>query len=421
MSKIAIIGTGIAGNTAAYHLNKHHDITVFEADSRPGGHANTVAIESQGKGIFVDTGFIVYNELTYPGLVDLFKELGVETTSTEMGFAISDKATGLEYSTQSLSGLLGGKGLYRADYWVMWRDFLKFRKRAFVLLAEPQGKENLTLGDFLEEGNYSKLFKRDFILPLGGAIWSTSLNEMQKYPALTYLSFLKNHQMLNMLDHAEWRTVKHGSQQYVSKLINPWRDKLRLSSPVEVVKKTALGIIVKAKGQQAELFDEVVMAVHSPQALAMIENPSHHEKRVLGALKYQKNLATLHKDSQYLPERISARACWNVHLDKEDRDSIAVTYWMNKLQGLDTSEDICVTLNSPEPIEDKHIFAQFQYDHPFFDKGAIVAQGEWGSISGIDGIHFCGAGWRWGFHEDGHWSAMRVINQIESWHRRKYA
>lgn len=413
MKRIAIIGTGIAGSIAAHRLHEHCELTVFEADSRPGGHANTVSARVGDREFAVDTGFIVYNETTYPGLTDMFAELGVATQPSNMGFGVRDEASGLEYSCHTLRGMFAQpRNLLSPSFWSIWRDFLRFRRAAYRLLKERPDDIEMTLGEFVDAGRYGRPFQRFLLYAMGGAIWSTEPSKVRDYPATTYLHFMANHRMIDPSGQPQWRTVVGGSREYVRKLTAPFADRIRLGSPVRSLRRLDDGVEVKVAGRDPEHFDEVLVACHSDQALAMLDGATVAEREILGAIRYQPNEAVLHTDRSLLPRRRAAWAAWNMHLPATDSDLVAITYDMNMLQALDAPETICVTLNRSADIDPGMILGRFAYAHPQFDRAAVAAQRRWHQISGVDRIHYAGAYWRWGFHEDGLWSGVRASDSI---------
>ena len=413
MRRIAVIGTGIAGSFVAHRLHPHCDVSVYEGDTRPGGHAHTVNIVLDGETIAVDTGFIVYNEETYPGLTSLFDTLDVATQPTDMGFGVRSESNGLEYSSRNLRGMFAQPlNLLSPRFWSIWRDFFRFRTAAFGYLKQNPDDLDTTLGEFVDSGRYGTPFQKYLLYAMGGAIWSTEPSHMRDFPLTAYLRFMSNHRMLDPSGQPQWRTVVGGSREYVQKLTAPFRDRIRLRARVHALVRRADCVEVHAEGQPVERFDEVVVATHSDQALAMLDNATPTERAVLGAIRYQPNDAVLHTDRSMLPRSQAARAAWNMHLPANDRDVVSVTYDMNILQALDTRHSVCVTLNRTDEIDPDLIHGQFRYDHPQFDRAAIAAQRRWHEISGVDRIHYAGAYWRFGFHEDGLWSGSRVADAV---------
>jgi predicted NAD/FAD-binding protein len=414
--KIAVIGTGIAGNVAAYHLARDHDITVFEADSRIGGHTNTVEVEHVGRTYAVDTGFIVFNQRTYPNFIALLQELGVGWRDSDMSFSVRDENTGLEYNGTTINALFAQRrNLLRPSFYRMIRDILRFNREAGALL-EP-GAPEITLGEFLEERRYSRGFIDDFIVPMGAAIWSARPEAMIRMPARFFVRFFDNHGLLSVNDRPVWRVVRGGSQRYVERLVAGHRDRIRLDTPVESLRRQPGFVEIKAHGLEPERFDHVFMACHSDQALGLLADPSAAEREVLGAIDYQKNHAVLHTDASLMPRRRLAWAAWNYHLLDREQDRVAVTYNMNILQGLDAREQFCVTLNNSVAIDPARVLQEVEYSHPVFTPEAVAAQQRHREINGaaVNGpgrTWYCGAYWRYGFHEDGVVSALAALEHF---------
>ena len=410
--KIAIIGSGIAGNTIAWHLNKKHDITVFEADAHVGGHTHTHQVEAFGREYNIDTGFIVYNDWTYPNFIKMLDTLGVETQSSSMSFSVSDEVSGLEYNGTSLNSLFAQRSnLFRPKFLWMIRDILRFNKEAPLLLDDSN--QDMSFGEYLKKHAYSQSFIRNYIVPMGSAIWSADPNQMFQFPAKFFIRFFHNHGMLSVSNRPEWRVIKGGSQSYVSKLTAEFKDRIQLSSPIEKVTRTENGVLVKPKGADAQNFDWVFFACHSDQALNMLTDASQDEKTILGALPYQKNTIVLHTDSKLMPKRRLAWAAWNYHLTAKPLGLAAVTYNMNILQSLDSPEPFLVTLNHTANIDPTRIIKTLNYTHPVFSSEGIDAQSKHAIISGVNKTAYAGAYWRNGFHEDGVASALAALQHFE--------
>ncbi len=411
--KIAIIGTGIAGNVAAYKLARDHDITVFEADSRIGGHTNTLDVEHEGQHYAVDTGFIVFNNRTYPNFIALLNEIGVGWRDSDMSFSIRHEHKGLEYNGATINTLFAQRSnLLRPSFYRMIRDILRFNREAPALL-EP-GAPDLSLDEYLSAGNYSKEFIDHYIIPMGAAIWSAQPALMGQMPARFFVRFFENHGLLTVADRPIWRVVEGGSSRYVEKLVAGHRSRIRLNTPVESVRRLAGFVEIKARGLEAEHFDHVFFACHSNQALALLADPSPAERRLLGSIAFQPNEVVLHTDASLMPKRRLAWAAWNYHILSGAQDRVAVTYNMNILQGLDAPLEFCVTLNNTDAIDPGKIIARFEYDHPMFTPEAVAAQQQHGTISGVDRTFYCGAYWRYGFHEDGVVTALAAVEQFNN-------
>lgn len=410
--KIAVIGTGIAGNVAAYHLAREHDVTVFEADNRIGGHTNTVRVEHGRQEYAIDTGFIVFNERTYPHFIALLEELGVAWQDSDMGFSVQHEKTGLEYSGSSLNSLFAQRSnLFRPSFYRMIREILRFNREASRLLES--NATQISLKDYLANGKYSQEFVDHFIIPMGAAIWSAKPEVMGQMPAGFFVRFFQNHGMLSVNDRPVWRVIKGGSNSYVGKLVAGHRDRIRLNAPVEFVRRFPGYVEVKVTGHEVERFDQVFMACHGDQALQLLADPSISEEQVLGKFQYQPNEAILHTDKSLMPKRRRAWAAWNYHIPAYSQERVAVTYNMNILQGIKAPATFCVTLNHALAIRSDKIIKRFQYSHPVFTPESIQAQKRHAEINGAYRTYYCGAYWRNGFHEDGVVSALSALQHFE--------
>lgn len=408
--RIAIIGSGIAGNTIAYHLQREHDITVFEAGNHIGGHTHTHDIELDGRRHAVDTGFIVFNDRTYPNFIALLDELGVAWQPSHMSFSVRCEKTGLEYNGTNLNALFAQRrNLLRPAFYRMIQDILRFNRQALELLAE--GPE-IRLGDYLAQNGYGQDFIDYYIIPMGSAIWSTEARQMLQFPARFFVRFFHHHGMLTVNDRPQWRVIRGGSASYVEALTAGFRDRIRLNTPVAEVRRLKRSVRVKPVGGVEESFDWVFFACHSDQALAMLKDPSAAEREVLGAIPYQENSIYLHTDRSLLPKRKLAWAAWNYHVTAKPLDRVAVTYNMNILQGLDAREQILVTLNHTDHINPAKVIKRLTYHHPVYTTAGTLAQARHGEISGINRTAYCGAYWRNGFHEDGVVSALAALRHF---------
>jgi len=416
--KIAIVGSGIAGNVAARALHGQHEITVFEAGARPGGHSNTHRVEHGGQCYDIDSGFIVYNEDNYPGFTRLLAELGVETQPSCMSFSVRDEHSGLEYCGTSLNTIFAQRrNLVSAHFWRTLLEIRRFNARAPLLLRP--GEPEIALGDYLREQGYSAAFTDHYIVPMGAAIWSTRPGLMLQFPAQFFIRFLQNHGMLSMGTPLAWRSIVGGSQRYVERLVAPFRGRIRLRAPVEHVRRTPAGLFVKARGLEPERFDRVFMACHSDQALALYTDPSPLEREVLGAIPFQPNHAVLHVDTSLLPRARRAWAAWNYHVVGEREGPVCLTYDMNVLQGLRAPVRFLVTLNRTAAIDPRTVLAEVHYDHPLFSPASTRAQARHRELDGTHGIYYCGAWWRNGFHEDGVVSALAAVAHFEEDHAQR--
>ena len=408
--KIAVIGSGISGNVAAYHLNKNHDITVYEANDYIGGHTHTHEISRQGKQFCVDTGFIVFNHKTYPNFIALLKELGVEEQLSTMSFGVKCDKTGLEYMGSTINSLFAQRrNFFRPSFWRMILDILRFNREATDLLQDSSG--DISLGDYLEQHKYSQVFINYYLVPMAAAVWSADLKLMYEFPARYLVRFFHNHGLLSVNDRPDWYVIKGGSKTYAQALTRPFRDKIKLSTPVTQVERTDNGVIVTSDDGKVH-YDAVFFACHSDQALRMIHKPSDSEKQVLGAIKYQDNEVLLHTDASVMPRRKSAWAAWNYHLLDGDQSRVPVTYNMNILQSLNCEDQFCVTLNNSDAIDQSKVLKRLNYHHPIYTRESVAAQARHAEING-NGFYFCGAYWRYGFHEDGVVSALDAVKQFE--------
>jgi predicted NAD/FAD-binding protein len=414
--KIAIIGSGISGNVAAYHLNKEHDITVFEAGDYVGGHTHTHDIEWGGIHYAVDTGFIVFNEKTYPNFIALLDELGVESRVTEMSFSVKNESSGLEYNGHSLNSLFAQRrNLFSLSFHRMLRDIVRFNREAPLHMAS--GEAEIGLGEYMQQHRYSEQFIENYIMPMGAAIWSTDPRRMQSFPARFFIRFFHNHGLLNVSNRPDWYSIKGGSSQYVKPLIESFKENIRLNSPIQSIRRLPDGVEVTPVGQQTERFDAIFIATHSDQALGMLSDATREEQEVLGAIRYQQNEAVLHTDESVLPKRRLAWASWNYHRLAKPQQPVALTYNMNILQGHVAPAQFCVTLNNTEAVDKSKIIKTIQYDHPVFTTESMDAQKRHAEINGVNRTYYCGAYWRNGFHEDGVVSALNALQHFNDKHR----
>ena len=410
--KIAIIGSGISGITCGYHLHKNFDIKVFEAGSYVGGHTNTIEVDSPSGTLNIDTGFIVFNDWTYPNFIKMLEDSGVEHQLSDMSFSVKCEATGLEYNGTDLNSVFAQRmNLLKPSFWKMILDILKFNREGLDWVKTASENDATTLGEFLDKGGYSKAFQKYYGFPITAAIWSAGEDDVRKFPLRFFMNFFKNHGMLSVNERPNWRVIKGGSKSYIPAFTKNWRDKISLNTPVEKVERLPYSVVVHTQGQQ-ETFDSVIFACHSDQALKILEKPTRLEQEILGAIPYQKNEAVLHTDESILPKKRKAWAAWNYHILKEKKANAALTYNMNILQSLNTEETYNVTLNYTEAIDPKKIIRKINYMHPRFSLEGVQAQSRHAEISGHNNTYLCGAYWRNGFHEDGVFSALNVIEQI---------
>ena len=409
--EIAIIGSGISGLTASYLLNKKHNITLFEKNDYLGGHTHTHDITIGEKNFSVDSGFIVYNEKTYPNFIKLLDILNVERQKTTMGFSIKSEVKNLEYAGNSVRSVFAQKRNYfRPSFLRMLIDIIRFNKKA---KADLFMSSQVTLGQYLDQNSYSKSFINHYIIPMGAAIWSTTAKLMMDMPALFFIRFFNNHGLLQIKDRPGWWVIKNGSKEYVKKLIETFEERIRMKSEIKTIKRLAGKIIITHAGtHEEETFDAVVIATHSNQALELLADATEKEQTILGAIPYQTNSALLHTDTSILPKRKLAWSSWNYYLDQDEHKPVMLTYNMNILQRLDSDETFCVTLNSNDLIDQNKIIKELNYEHPLFTSESIKAQARKNEISGVNNTYYCGAYWRNGFHEDGVVSALDVCKNF---------
>lgn len=411
--KIAIIGSGIAGLTCAWRLAGHHQVTLFEAEPTAGGHTATVDVSTPQGEYAIDTGFIVYNDRTYPRFMGLLSELGVHGQKTQMSFSVHNPQSGLEYNGHTLPSLFAQRrNLVNPTFWGLLKEIVRFNRLAKQALAHVE--EHATLQSFLTRHRFSDFFARHYILPMGAAIWSSSLQEMRRFPLPLFLNFFEHHGLLDITQRPQWYVVRGGSREYIRAMLAQLGDRLtlHLNSPVQQVIRCDDGVTIRV-GTAEHAFDQVIFACHSVQALAMLNDPTPTEREVLGDIGWQSNTVVLHSDAGWLPERRRAWASWNYRLSESDRTRACVTYNMNILQGLPAGSPLfCVTLNPDTPVDEHYVWKRFVYEHPLFNPVSWRAQARRGEINGHRRSWFCGAYWYNGFHEDGVRSALDVVKGI---------
>ncbi|QIL89000.1 FAD-dependent oxidoreductase [Microbulbifer sp. SH-1] len=415
--RIAIVGSGISGLTVAYLLQQKHQITLFEAGDRLGGHTATVDVVHGGDRLAVDTGFIVFNDWTYPNFIKLMAQLGVESQPTDMGFSVVSPLEQFEYAGNSVNSLFAQRrNLLDGGHWRMLRDIVRFNRDAVADWKRGVLDEEMTLGSYLISNQYSSEFAYRYLVPMGSAIWSASMARMLDFSVHFFIRFFYNHGLLNLFNRPQWRVIKGGSRNYIGPLTAGFRDRIRLSTPVTGVRRLEKGVELRFQGaqggDQCESFDEVVLACHSDQALNMLLDSNAAEREVLGQIPYEKNSVVLHTDTSLLPTRRAAWASWNYRLQGAHDTLPVLTYNMNILQRLKSEHTYCVTLNADSAIDPQKILQRFEYDHPQFSAEGNRAQRRWGEINGVRRTWFCGAYWANGFHEDGVVSAMRVARGL---------
>ncbi len=409
--RIAIIGTGISGMTSAYLLSEDHEVVVYEANNYIGGHTNTVEVSLNGLRYAVDTGFIVFNEKTYPNFVKLMRRLNVGWQNSVMSFSVQCEKTGLEFSPSTLNSLfIQRRNLLRPSFYRMLWDAMRFKRDSEALLeSEDYG---LTLAAFLTGKGYSQSFVQHFIIPMGEAVWSADPVKFNEFPARYFAQFFKNHGFLNVKDQPQWLTVKGRSRQYIKPITQSYADQIRLNCPVASVRRYPDHVEIQPQNRAAEKFDQVVIATHSDQALALLDDPTDTEKNILGAIPYQENQAVLHCDESLLPSKKAAWAGWNYHIPEKDLGRVAVTYDMNILQSIGAPRELCVSLNLAKAIDPTKIYREMLYHHPVYNPESLSARHSHREINGINRTYYAGAYWGYGFHEDGVVSALEVCKHF---------
>jgi predicted NAD/FAD-binding protein len=408
---IAVIGGGVSGLVTAHLLAPTHAVTLFEAADYPGGHTNTVRVDTADNTYWVDTGFIVFNDRTYPKFEQLLRRLGVGWQPSEMSFSVTDDRGDFEYASTGLNGLFAKRSHALAPwYYRMLQDLNRFHKEAHELLGDES--EGPSLGHWLEAKKFSRPFIDRLIVPQASAVWSADPKQMWSFPAKFLAEFFDNHGMLAIRGRPQWRTVVGGSHSYVKALVRDTHARIELNAPIKTVTRYDDHVLVTPVGGTPQRFDEVVFACHSDQALKLLADPTPLEREILGALPYQPNEAVLHTDASLLPRRRRAWASWNYHLLDEAPAKTTVTYHMNRLQSLEADREFCVTLNHTAAINPASIIKTVQYSHPVFTEAGRVAQTRHKEISGENRTHYAGAYWSWGFHEDGVASAVRVAERL---------
>lgn len=421
--RIAIIGAGISGLTAAYRLSLTHEITLFEANDYPGGHTNTVDVELDGERQAIDTGFIVFNDRTYPNFIQLLEELGVRSQPTSMSFSVRCDAANLEYNGSSLNGLFAQRrNLLRPSFYRMLADIVRFNREAPGLALSRPETDETTVREFLVRQRYSREFAEHYLLPMGAAIWSCPIGTLENFPIRFIIEFYRNHGLLSIRNRPTWRVIEGGSRNYVAKMTERFSDRIRLSTAIEQVRRSAKDVIVIPRNGSPESYDHVIFACHSDQALRMLTDPMTTERDVLSEFPYERNIAVLHTDRSVLPKRRRAWASWNYHLAHrssisgpspgESGQAATVTYQMNLLQNLRSQQVFNVTLNSDEMIDSAKVLRRFEYHHPIFTVRRAAAQARHRELISVNRTSFCGAYWGNGFHEDGVVSALRVCEAL---------
>ncbi|QNI01567.1 FAD-dependent oxidoreductase [Halomonas sp. SH5A2] len=412
--RIAVIGSGISGMAAGWYLSAQHEVTLFEADSRLGGHTATMDVEVSGTPYAIDTGFIVFNDWTYPHFQRLLDTLDVPSQATEMSFSVHETSVDFEYNGHTLTSLFAQRrNLLNPAFYRLLGDIMRFNKQATADLESGRLPQDMTLGDYLDHNGYDQAFQRRYLLPMGAAIWSASIGDLRSFPLTFFVRFFRNHGLLSVNHRPQWYTLVGGSRRYIPRLTAPYASRIHLNTPVTGITRTNTGVVITT-AQGTQRYDQVVLACHADQALAMLDDPTAAESEILGAMPYQDNEVVLHTDTSLLPRRQRAWASWNYRLDGRGADErVSVTYNMNILQRLDADTTFCVTLNDSDSIDPAKVLGRYTYAHPQFTLAGHAAQQRHDEISSpARRTHFCGAYWRNGFHEDGVWSALRIARSL---------
>jgi predicted NAD/FAD-binding protein len=412
MKHIAVIGAGISGLGAAYLLSRRHRVTLYERASRLGGHTHTIVTEDRdGGAIPLDTGFLVHNHVTYPNLVRLFREIGIETQPSDMSFSVTCPVSGFEYSSRGPTGFFAQpRSLLRLEHYLLLRDILRFNREAPTVLDTPEAV-GWTIADFLDARAYSDVFVQRYLVPMTAAIWSSSFAGIRQFPAQMLVRFMHNHGMLSMGAHPQWSVIRGGSHSYIPKLTAPVADVI-VNASLRSIARAESHVTLAFTNRPPQRVDEVVFACHGDQVLPLLLDPTDAEREVFREFTTTANEAWLHADDRWLPHARRARASWNYRLGAVDDSPPAVTYHLNRLQRLETTRQYCLTLNPREPVADGHVIRKMNYRHPRYTVAALRAQHRWSEVSGVKRTHYCGAYWRYGFHEDGFVSAIRVANVL---------
>ncbi|GHE81370.1 NAD(P)/FAD-dependent oxidoreductase [Thalassotalea profundi] len=414
MKNIAVIGSGISGLSAAYLLSKKHKVSVFEKNDRIGGHTATVDIEKSGENFAIDTGFIVFNDKTYPNFLALLDEIGVGKQATEMSFSVHNCHTGLEYNGHNLDTLFAQRSnLFKPKFWLLVKEILRFNKRCKAIYHQQDFKSGYTLGNFLRENSFSSFFAEHYILPMGAAIWSSSLAQMEDFEFKFFVQFFHNHGLLNIADRPQWYVIPRGSRSYLAPLCQSFSDNIKVNANISGITRNNDKVHIHFNDMPSETFDEVIIACHSDQALELLNDATEDEINILSAMPYSENSVVLHTDVALLPHREKAWASWNYQLSQDRTKAASVTYNMNILQGIKSEHTFCVTLNQKEAIDPNKILKEFIYHHPIFSTESINAQQQRDLICGKQHTHFAGAYWHNGFHEDGIRSAVEVAKRFD--------
>jgi uncharacterized protein len=415
--RLAIVGTGIAGMGCAHFLHPHYDLTVYEQNSYIGGHTNTVTVQEGTREVPIDTGFMVFNHVTYPLLTRLFRELEVETKPTNMSFSVTHLESGIEYNGTSLGHLFGQrKNLFSPRFWRFLLKINQFNAEAVAALEDPAFQE-MTLADYIEARGYGSDFQNLYIIPMSSAVWSTPPDQMLRFPAMTLIRFWHNHGFLGLHTQHPWWTVTNGAKSYVKKITVPFAERIRLGAPVQKVERQDHAVTVYAQGCEPERFDKIIFASHADQTLAMLAQPTEMEQSLLSPFRYQANMATLHTDDNFMPRTKRCWASWNYRIKPTANGNVepSTHYWMNRLQGVSDSTNYFVSINAADEINPEKVLKRISYEHPLFDLSAIEAQKrlpEMNRLGRDQTTYFCGSYFRYGFHEDAFGSAVALCTDL---------
>lgn len=410
--RIAVIGAGVSGLTAAHRLASTHEVSVFESEPRLGGHSSTIFVETDSGAQPIDTGFIVFNDRNYPNFNELLDEIGAEHVPSSMSFSVSDESGDFEYAGSSPNALYATRSnIVNPRFHRMIGELVRFNREA-KRFVRSGANDDISLREYLAVGGYSEFFVERLIVPQVSAVWSADPAQLYEFPARIVFQFFDNHGILELTGRPQWRTIKGGSTEYVKKLTAAFDDGIHTGVAAEAVRRGENGVAIKLSNGAEAVFDEVVIATHSDQALELLVDPTEAERGILGAIPYVDNDVVLHTDTTLLPRRRAARSSWNFHLLDQPRDRTTVTYWMNNLQPIPGDVDYCVTLNLSDKIDPSEVICEQNFSHPVFTAAGLEAQQRHHEISGVNRTHYCGAYWRWGFHEDGVWSGIRAAAAI---------
>jgi len=414
MQKLAIIGTGIAGMGCGHFLHKKYDLSIFEQNDYIGGHTNTIRVDEDGNSVFMDTGFMVFNFETYPNLCKLFDEIKAPVKKTDMSFSVQHRPTGLEYCGSGLNGLFAQrKNIFNLRFINMLMEISRFNKISLQILDNENYKEH-SLKEFIKEFKFSEEMLWKYLIPMSSAVWSTPMDKMLDFPALTLIRFFKNHGFLGLNTQHQWYTLENGSQSYKELLIKPYKDKINLNNAAFKISKKGTKALIQFKDGTQQEFDKVILACHADQALRLLAEPDENQKRLLRAFRYQKNTATVHTDESVMPVTKTTWSSWNYRIENINGELLPTTiYWMNNLQGVSKNKNYFVSINAfPHGIATDKVIKEIEYEHPLFDVAAINAQKDLSLLNEKGPLYFCGSYFKYGFHEDAFKSAAELCKKL---------